>query len=554
MRQAIDLSHRRGKQILPRGRRCVNSGKSAEYQIECRITDEFTGFPMRVDELGYEDRLQAVASRYREMQNPDGGWPMRLGGDASEESSILGTSYGLSILRWAGAAHDDPVVRRGLHFLVTVANGQVDGPDGVPRWLKTRHPVAVILGLTEWRDALLDPNDDTVATAVTQSLRWLREHIEDETGPAWPGVLSKHRCWAWTSIVLFALGRLRARSVLYRRDVDLNQLIVRTVRGLNRGQLRGDEHTDGSWPACAYEPQRTAQPSAANTALAVIALSHRYVEAVSPEGGRSYELGRDWLLRTGSTWSRNENGEFDPAANDGWQHLVWSLAPRALLSARAEPDQWPLYDAVKFAFGRWHDHPAPGYAVTGSGITGYSNWSTIQLGQALKLAIARKDPLAVLDAIYISERASHTRSEELELELDVTRQRAFVKFGPGPTETLDFSGQGRRWRLLLAFAERGVQPNNGLRADDLLPAIYAHADHPGNWGSLKGLTHSVNVALRATVKDNGVSVFSTFHKGGEALVVIRVRCILFGDAGGEQAGISSTPADTDITLDGGDLN
>jgi hypothetical protein len=472
--------------------------------------------------LSYDDHLRILGAALIESAWPDGGWAMRRG-ERRYPPSVLGTAYALSILRYAGYGPGQPRVVEGIRFLINAASE--DGQDEITGW-STRQAVHSILGLSEWTLAMIEDANPTdgqeivvdVSHAIDYSLSWLHDRQTGAGG--WPSTHARdaHVCVAWTSSVLYALARLRARGHQYR-DHD-------TVRGmLTRGRKwLLDQHAvaeprGGFWAKC-----QRGEPSAANTALAVIALSHRHLTDGSPRdvhATTAADAGRDWLLDTSNLWSRNEAGEDDPASDDGWQHVVWSLAPRACLSAGAPPQHPNLQPALRHAFDRWGDRPFPGWYISGVGKTAYANWSVVQLGQVLRLAISRQDPVHVLDAL------THTGSEPYSdtktvITLEPVARTASIEIPGQSPQTLVLAASEKQWKLLQAFAD--AQGSRTLTLDALDPLINPIPKHDKAWGALKALCHTLNEGARQAFADKTLLLLSCTTRGATRQVTLHASC------------------------------
>ena len=436
--------------------------------------------------------------------------------------SILGTAYVLSILRYAGYHPHDQAVAQGLAFLAQRARTADDDQE----WA-TRHAVHTTLGLSEWhpqaiRDAVprgLEHLASDVEEAIRGCTAWLASHQDAEGG--WPSVPSEraHTGFAWTSSTLYALARLRERGHPYRDDPHIRGLIT-TGRTWLLARHHTREPRGVSWPKC-----ERSERSVANTALAVLALSHRHLRDGSPDddlAARIAAAGRDTLLDTSADWARNEAGEDDPEADDGWQHVVWSLAPRACLSAGAAPQDPRLGLALRHAFDRWGDRPEGGWYISGVGKTAYTNWSVVQLGQVLRLAISRQDPLQVVEALA---RSSHTDRDQPDafLLLDRNARTAEISLPGRPLQTLSLAGSVKQWRLLSAFAE-----TDGRRelAAVVLDQQLNHTNPKGDraWGALKALSHTINDRIRAAFADPSLTILSCTTTGPERRVILHTAC------------------------------
>ena len=279
----------------------------------------------------YDDRLVKVATWYREHGDPEeGGWPMHWGETpGSRRASLLGTAYGLAIIRYARDPITADHVQGALRFAL----------DEKRTWSGTRHPVYMIHAATEWPETLIDGGMGShalVSTAhvhqrIVAALDWLARNRNGNGWPAYPD--GGHLCLSWTAKVLYALGRLRERGDPYRADESLTAMIRSAVETLLEHQLPADSAAEGAWPFCG----ESTTPSIATTALIVIALSHRHVESASTPDQQqrwrnAYQAGAGWLLDHHQEWEENEHGEHDPELDDNWQFAVWSLAP-----ARASP-------------------------------------------------------------------------------------------------------------------------------------------------------------------------------------------------------------------------
>ncbi len=484
-------------------------------------------------DVSYDALLRRLAVHYLANPAPEGGgWAMRRG-ERPLRGSILGTAYALSILRYAGYQPAQPEIRAGLLFLAIQASEDKRRPQ--TEWA-VRHAVHTILGLTEWstqriRESLGETPDavalaKSVEEATDYSVDWLRTHrradsawsaepspgstaTESETGE------SPHLCIAWTASVLYALSRLRERG---RSELDL---IEESRQWVIDQALAGD--AVGAWPICGRS-----EPGIANTALAVIALSHRHAltgSSADSQAQMAAEAGRDWLLAHVAEWRDNEAGEDDPAADDGWQHVVWSLAPRACLSAGAPPHQPELRHPLRFAFERWGDRPYPGWFIRGVGKTGYSNWSVVQLGQVLKLAISRQDPLYVLDAL--ADKLNQAGDPLIDIRLEEQTHTALVKAPNAAIERLPLANHPKQWALLLAFARE--HPAHDLSHDAIDATLNSPPKGDQSWGAVRGLVHSLNQHIRDALNDKDVTVLSCTAKRGRR-VTITATCRLVGHA------------------------
>jgi hypothetical protein len=438
-------------------------------------------------------------------------------GESDPEASTLGTAYVLSVMRYAGYQPDHPSVADGLAYLARQANRRN------PHWA-TRHAVHTILGLSEWQlDAIRDvapPGHtdlaDDAKRAIQRSVKWLGDHRRDEGG--WPSVPSDraHTCVAWTASALYALARLRERGYPYRDNRQIRDLIT-DGRSWLLGLHQTEQPRGATWPRCA----RT-EVSVANTALAVLALSHRYLRDGSADDDVASQLavaGRDALLDSSANWSRNEAGEDDAEADDGWQHVVWSLAPRACLSAGAAPHDPRLSRALRHAFDRWGDRPEGGWFIKGVGKTAYANWSVVQLGQVLRLAISRQDPLKVVEAL--ASAGDHRNDEGAVILLDRSNRTAEIGMTGRPKHALNLAGSEKRWRLLAAFADAGRRELAGPLLDH---AINQPTRGDRSWGPLKALCHALNEDVRKAFDEPSITVLSCTTAPPERRVIMHADC------------------------------
>ncbi len=137
----------------------------------------------------------------------------------------------------------------------------------------------------------------------------------------------------------------------------------------------------------------------------------------------SQQPGATLYLTPAGNGLENEAGEDDAEVDDGWQHVIWSLAPRACLSAGAAPHDARLVLALRHAFDRWGHRPEGGWYIKGVGKTAYANWSVVQLGQVFRLAISQ-DPLAVVGAL--ASVGDHRGAERALILLDRSNRTAKV--------------------------------------------------------------------------------------------------------------------------------
>ena len=475
--------------------------------------------------LSYDDRLAEVATWYRERAHPEtGGWPMRWAETeaAMEPPSLIATAYGLSVLRYARTPVSDPHVQAALRFAL----------DGQRTWRSTRHPVYVIQAATEWPEALVEAGmgksalmtADEVHARIADAVTWLTEHRTGASG--WPNSPGGHLCLPWTAKTLYTFGRLRQRGDPYRADEAITEL-VRAAADLlleKRHTLPDGSHTD-AWPFCGSETE----PSVAATALAVIALSHRDVESAGlPEQQErwrdAYQHGASWLLEHHELWEENEHGEHDPVANDNWQFAVWSLAPRACLSAGVSPSNPNLARGIHFAFARWRGGKRPGWYSRNGGVSGYSNWSVVQLGQVLKLAISRLDPLGVLRALQTGSTGLETGSD-VTLLLDSRTRSAQLMRANGQQATMRLARQEKRFRLLEAFASRDVRSGGVLDIETLDSWVNGSGgDRVGNpWEAIKALAFQINESARKLLNDPSIQLLRTTARK-ERGIIITARC------------------------------
>jgi len=474
--------------------------------------------------ISYHGRLAAVAAWYRNHADAEGGWPMHWRETpAGRRPSLIGTAYGLAVVRYARTPVTDPDVQRALRFAL----------DTKRTWSSTRHPVYTILAATEWPEALTDGGmgDKPIVTAphvhqrIHDALEWL---AHNQGGAGWPGSPGGHLCMPWTAKALYALGRLRSRGNPYTAD----ETIVRLIRDaaellVDRQHPETEAERSGAWPFCG----ETTRPSIAVTALAVIALSHRGVEtAGTPEQQErwrdAYRAGAGWLLDHHHDWERNESGEHDPVADDDWQFALWSLAPRACLSAGTDPSHPHLAQGIRFAFDRWRGGTRPGWYIVGKGVSGYSNWSVVQLGQAIKLAISRLDPLRVITSLQEGPTSLETASE-VTILLDPDTRTAQLVRANGDRATIPLIRQEKRFKLLYAFAERGVPAGGALDVDTLdlwvNNAAGRYLAHP--WQAIKALAHQTNEAAREALHDPTVQLLRATTRGRQKAIVISARCV-----------------------------
>lgn len=497
--------------------------------------------------LSYHGRLAAVASWYRDHADPDGGWPMHWRETpAGRRPSLIGTAYGLAVVRYARTPVADENVQRALRFAL----------DPVRTWSSTRHPVYTILAATEWPEALTDGgmgNDAAITAAhvhgrVRDALDWL---TRERAGAGWPGSPGGHICVPWTAKVLYALGRLRSRGNPYSSDEAIVELIRNAADLLSDGNTGGERF--GAWPFCGGMDR----PSVAVTSLAVIALSHRGVETAGTSDQQqhwreAYHAGAGWLLDHHHDWERSESGEHDPVADDDWQFALWSLAPRACLSAGTDPSHPNLAPGIRFAFDRWRGGNRPGWYVLGKGVSGYSNWSVVQLGQAIKLAISRLDPQRVITALQEGPTA-HEIASDVTVLLDPDARVAQLVRANGDRATMNLNRQEKRFKLLHAFAERNVPAGGALDADTLQRWVNkaAGADLAHPWQALKALAHQTNEAARKALHDPTVQLLRATTRGKQQAIVITARCTLqhteieTGDSNPEDVtGISATTGES----------
>jgi hypothetical protein len=437
--------------------------------------------------------------------------------DQQVDESILGTSYVLAILKYARTPFAHPRVQAGTRFLLE--------SKGKHWWRAPRHPVHTILGLTEWPDATTGSGiagarlSREVQATLLEALGLLGR--QRERG-GWPATVGGHRCIAWTANVVYALGRLRERGV--GGEVGKKTLaLLRPAVDLLLAQQLDDDGRGQAWPRCG----EVVVGDVPNTALAVIALSHRHVESAARDPdeqerwGIAYRAGRDWLLANHTLWEKAEYGEHDAEAADGWRHVVWSLAPRACLSAGTPPQHDRLYTAMRFAFDRWTARPIAGWAIQGDGVTAYADWSVVQLGQATKLAISRQDPLVVLHALYRGSVAGPDAAGVPQLTLNPFERTARV-VTPQGTRILELAGQNKRWAFILAFADRALPPGSSLDAEALYLALNPRATRfdEKNWNALRGLVHELNSSVRKAFGEGAPRLFQSSGRGDRTITVL----------------------------------
>jgi hypothetical protein len=476
-------------------------------------------------DLTYHEKLGLIAKWYLDHVAPEGGWPMQWAEAArpTKSPSILSTAYGLALLRHAGVASNDSAVQAGLRFILTRPS---------TGWEDTRHALYTILGLSEWPEmiALGTPNGGLgvqpteTQAKVADAVEWLADATDEGSWSPSPG---GHPCIAWTAKVVYGLGRLRMRTARYRADQKITALLNAGVEVLVASQSVGPGDSSGSWAVCGG-----GDASVANTALATIALSHRFVESASqPQRAdawrAAYLRGRDWLLQNHDLWEANESGEDDPVAHDSWQFATFSLAPRACLSAGAPPEHPHLARCLNFAFNRWRRGVVPGWAIYGKGVTGYSTWSVVQLAQVLRLSISRQDPMRILRALQQGPTRVNENAE-LALFLEGSSRTVSIRREGDAMRTLRMATQERRFLLLQAFAHREVAPGGALSIETLTQFVggrSSNASPQRKWNALKALAHETNEVVRAAVEDRAVQVFRTTTKPEPSLVLL-ARCVL----------------------------
>jgi len=479
--------------------------------------------------VSYDDRLAEVASWYRDHADPArGGWPMRWGEtrEATDRPSLIGTAYGLAVLRYARTPVTDDHVQAALRFAL----------DPGRTWTSTRHPVYTIHAATEWPETLAEDGmgpgalvtPEHVHARIAAALDWLAANRTDDGWPS-SSFPDGHRCLAWTAKVLYTFGRLRQRGDPYRADETITDQIRSAADLLLELRHRLDDgSTSGAWPFCG---DNNNSPSIATTALIVIALSHRDVESAgTPEQQErwreAYRAGANWLLEQHGLWEDNEHGEHDPETDDDWQFAIWSLAPRACLSAGVSPNNPHLARGIDFAFNRWRSGKRPGWYILGKGVSGYSNWSVVQLGQVLKLAISRLDPVHVLRALQTGPTALEMASD-ITILLDNSTRTAQLIRANGTRAAMPLARQEKRFKLLQAFAARDV-PNGAMLDFETLNSWVNDTNGKqiqNPWEAMKALAHQINEAARELLKDPSVQVMhATARKRKQRGIIINARC------------------------------
>jgi hypothetical protein len=476
----------------------------------------------------YVARLNKVRDRYLAHVSRDGGWPTYLGeqGGGEQPSSILGTAYSLAILRYALVPVEHERIQKALGFLVKEA--------AASNWTRSRQATHTILGLSEWPEAMVEgavPSvpglvpAEKVIEAINQATAWLLSNRVNEN-TAWPNLTGGHACYAWTASALYSLGRLRQRG--YHTN-ELREVITDAVEWLLESRLPPKSDDFGAWPACGEQTNPT--PSLANTAFVVLALSHRGVASIAddPDNGewaQAYKKASDWLLENRSSWQWREQGEVDAVTEDGWQHILWSLVPRACLSAGAPVHDHRLFLGLRFGLDRWSDTSGrEGWAISGDGVSTYSNWSVVQLAQGVRLSISRQDPWYVLKALHNYSPTTDDNVAKIELDINTKTARIYSEKGD---RKLDLSRQELRFNLLRAFAVRDARPGTTIDAERLYEDVKGSKKTSSNaWQSLKALVHQVNEAVRREYGTDEIGpVFMTTTRGRKHAVIILVACSL----------------------------